>query len=98
MIPFQIGNWLITTDEIKWVGVPNVDCSISKDSLNEPGPGERRTMYDWLIHLAGKAWVTTVDVYSLNTAFVYAQTAWGIGQNPNISFVDTFVEQANVMR
>ena len=97
MIPFQIGNWLITADEIKWVGTPDVDYSISRDRLNEPGPDDRSTMYDWLVHLPAKTWVTKADVYTLNTAFVYAQTAWGIGQDPNMSFVDTFVEQASVM-
>ncbi len=97
MIPFQIGNWLITDDEIKWVGTPQVDYAIPKDRLNEPGPGNRSTMYDWLVHIPEKAWCAKADVYTLNTAFVYAQTAWGIGQDPKISFVDTFVEQAKVM-
>ena len=98
MIPFQIGNWLITDEEIKWVGEPAVNYSIPKDRINEAGTDERSNMYDWLVHIPTKTWVTITDVYTLNTAFIYAQNCWEIGQDPDMSYVDTLIEQAKEIR
>jgi hypothetical protein len=93
MIPFQIGNWLITNNEIQWNGATTANYSIPKERLNEPCAGVRNHLYEWLLHTVTKEFVTIPDVYTFNTAFVYAQQAWGVGQGVNFSFADTFVEQ-----
>ena len=48
------------------------DYYIEKESLMHLGTGDRRNMYDFLVHLTEKTWLTDEDLYSLNTAFVYA--------------------------
>lgn len=95
MIPFKIGNWLIDKDGIKWDGTPKVDYRISKERITEAGPPNRDKMYDWLVHMPQKTWLTREDIYALNTALIYAMEAFGIAFPENLSFVETFIEQDN---
>lgn len=95
----KIGNWLITEEGIKWDGTPKRNYPlIPKDRLIEVGTDERKTMYDWLVHMQGKDWITKEDLYALNTAFVFALEYFKIGFPSNISFVDTFKEQQKVIK
>jgi hypothetical protein len=55
-------------------------------------------MYDWLVHLPEKTWLTETDVYSLNTALIYAIELSGRGFPSNLSFVETFKEQQKLLR
>ena len=98
MIPFTIENWLINHNGIKWVGTPPVDYEISRDRITECGPGERNNMYDWLVHMPTKSWLTKCDIYALNTALIYAMEAYGIPFPKELSFVETFKDQKNEMR
>lgn len=91
MIPIKIGNWLIDQDGIKWDGVPKHTYEISKDRITE----ERDDMFDWLIHMPQKTWLTREDIYALNTAFIYAIEKFDITVPPNMSFVETLIVQDN---
>lgn len=93
MIPFQIGNWKITNDSIYHVNHANY--VIPRDRLLEAGPGDRVTMFDWLVHMPTKTWCSTEDIYSLNTAFIYAVEAWELTIPNDMSFRNTFIEQEN---
>lgn len=92
MLPFKIGNWLITDTGIKWDGEPNVDYLIPTDRLLELGNGGRDTMYSWLVHMPEKTWTTKDDIYALNTAFIYALSYFNLPFNTG-SFVATLREQ-----
>lgn len=94
MIPKKIGNWLIDQDGIKWDGVPKHTYEIAKGRITE----ERDNMFDWLVHMSEKTWLTREDIYALNTAFIYAIEEFGITVPPNMSFVETFLKQDNELR
>lgn len=54
-------------------------------------------MYDWLVHMPNKSWINKEDVYTLNTAFIYAMELYGLDFNIN-SFIKTLKEQQVEMR
>lgn len=93
----KIGNWIIKDDGIHWAGQPETGLVIEKERLNEGGPGDRVEMYDWLVHLPTKTWLTNEDIYALNTALIYALEYFDIGFDNNLSFVKTFIEQQKEM-
>lgn len=94
MVPFKIDNWLITSEGIEWTGAYGRELFIPVNRIAEPGPPTSRThMYDWLVHLPSKTWMTVQDVYALNTAIIYALEEFGIGFSPSLSFVETLIEQ-----
>lgn len=97
MLPFKIGNWLINDEGIIWNG-PSGKYTITKERLTESGPEGRERMYDWLVHLPEKVWLTREDVYALNTALIFAMEAYNIPFPENLSFIETFIEQEDVMR
>ncbi len=90
MVPITIGKWLIKEEGIEWTG--NNKYFIEKDRLLELGTGSRSNMYDWLIHLPEKTWLTKQDIYELNTALIYAINYFGFDLN-RLSFVETIIEQ-----
>ena len=94
MIPFKIGNWIIDENGIKWDGTPKLDYRIPKERITEAGPSNRNRMYDWLVHMPHKTWLSREDIYTLNTALVYAMEAFGIAFPKNLSFVETFIAQS----
>lgn len=97
MIPFKIGNWLINDDGIQWDGIPKINYVISRDRIVEPGPQGRSNMFDWLVHMPEKTWMTREDSYSLNTAIIYAMEAFNISKPDNLSFVETIIEQEAIL-
>ena len=92
MIPFDIENWTITADGIIWTGQPQVDYLIPRARLLELGNAERTNMYDFLIHMCEKTWLTVADIYTLNSAFIYAVSAYGFTLNSDV-FVSSLIEQ-----
>jgi hypothetical protein len=50
-------------------------------------------MYDWLVHMVEKTWLTRTDIYALNTALIYAMEEFKIPFPDDLSFVATFNEQ-----
>lgn len=97
MLPQKIGNWEVTSEGIVWRGEGRYP-TITVDRLTESGPpGERATMYDWLVHMAEKSWLTEKDIYALNTALIYAIEAHGQRFTNDLSFVDTFKEQQRII-
>ncbi len=91
MIPFKIGNWLITEEGISWDG-SKIKYEIPKERILESGSGARKNMYDWLVHIPTKSWATEADIYTLNSAFVYAIAHYGFDFTKK-SFVETLIEQ-----
>lgn len=89
----KFGNWLITEEGINWDGPTGRPYLIPKDRLTESGSGDRSKMYDWLVHLVEKTWITENDVYALNTAFIFAVEHFGVGFSSNLSLVATLAEQ-----
>lgn len=94
MKPIKIGNWLIDYDGINWEGVPSTNYFISKKTLTQ----SRGNEYDWLLHMSEKPWLTKEDIYALNTAFIYAMEAYGISYPSELSFVDTFTYQEEIIK
>jgi hypothetical protein len=92
MVPFKIGNWEINQSGIEWKGETGRELIIDRDRITESGFGERENTYDWLIHLTEKSWLTRIDIYALNSAFIYAISVFELDLNSN-SFVKTFIEQ-----
>ena len=94
MIPTKIGNWLINKDGIKWDGEEKIEYNIAKHTIID----ERDDMYEWLIHMVEKSWLSREDIYALNTAFIYAMEKFKIPFPKNLSFVETFDEQENELK
>lgn len=92
MDELKIGNWLITGEGIRWAGTAKIDYIIPRDRILEAGTGDRSNMYDWLVHMVDKTWLTEEDIYTLNTAFVFAIAHYGLDFT-TCSFADTLVEQ-----
>lgn len=82
----QIGNWILNEEGIHHAGDP--DYIIPVERLEESCPGDRSNMYDWLVHMPTKTWVSTEDVYTLNTIFIFAMEHFGKDFTSN-SFVET---------
>ena len=93
MKPLKIGNWLVYQDGIKWDGENETDYFIPRNQILKA----HENMYDWLVHLAGKTWLTKEDVYSFNTAFIYSIEAFGLEFSKDLSFVDTIEAQCDVL-
>lgn len=72
MIPQKIGNWLINNEGIEWAGIEKIDYEVDRRSLLKTGFDEREGMYDWLVQLSEKTWVSVEDIITLNAAFVIA--------------------------
>lgn len=68
----KFGNWSVNVDGIQWTGSKGMYPLIEKDRLEETGSGSRSEMYDWLVHMPSKTWLTIKDVEDLNEAFIFA--------------------------
>ncbi|MBX2959168.1 MAG: hypothetical protein KF732_04355 [Flavobacteriales bacterium] len=90
----KIGNWLITEKGIKWEGRGNI--FIEKGRLLDLGSEDRRFMYDWLLHLAEKNILKEEDIYSLNTAFMYATDYFHFSVSP-FCFSRAITEQQKII-
>lgn len=96
METFKIGNWLVTVDGIEWCG-ERKEYFIEKDRLLENGDGERKNMYDWLVHLPSRGWLTDADIYEFNSVFIFAMEYFKLDFN-TLSFVETLIEQQNELK
>jgi hypothetical protein len=94
MEEYRFGNWLVNHEGISWIGKPyNKDFYfISKQRLNETRNVDNIDLYNWLIHTASKTWITESDVYTLNTAFVFAIDFFNLDFKTG-SFVETLKHQ-----
>ncbi len=68
----RFGNWVVTTEGMAWGGPEGPPYFIAKNRLWETRPGPDN-VWDWLIHLTEKTWLSDGDIYQLNTAFFFAQ-------------------------
>jgi hypothetical protein len=91
----KFGNWGINDQGIIWLKTPAY--LIPVHSLSEEGHGRRKGMYDILLHMTEKSWLTRNDLYILNTAFLYSLEHFGIGLSEKISITKTFLEQEKLM-
>ncbi len=94
----QFGNWEVNKDGIRWIG--EFDYLIPKDNLGDPMSikGETDQMFDTLLHMTEKTWLTEADLYTLNTAFVFAIDHLGIEHSPHLNFAKTFEEQQRLYK
>ena len=97
MESIEIGNWLITQQGIQWNGKDGREYSIDNGTLRENGVGIRAKCYNILLHMAEKNWLTPADIYTLNTAFIYAMEANGKSLSER-SFVETLKQQQTLIR
>lgn len=63
------GQFIVDDDGI----LINDNYRISADRLWETREFKKIELWDWLIHLTEKTWVTSENVGDLNTAFLFAQ-------------------------
>lgn len=94
----MIGNWEVSDQGVAWKGEPGIQYFIETDRLTEAGPESRSKMYDWLVHMVEKTWLAEADIYALNTAIIYAIELSGQEFPRQLSFVDTFREQQDLIR
>jgi len=95
MSVFKCGNWTLTNAGIHWGGQP--DYLIPRTSIGQPGSGYRKKMYDSLVHMTEKTWLSRDDLYSLNTTYIFALEYYNIGFSPDISLVETLKEQQKLL-
>ena len=94
-----IGNWLITYKGIEWKGNSGRPLLIEKETLLDIREAdEKGDMYDWLLHITEKNWLSENDIYALNTAYIFALEYFEIGFPENFSFVETFIIQQEQMK
>jgi len=67
------GQWVVTSEGIAWGNGSGPSYFVAKDRLWETRPGSDRQIWDWLVHMTEKTWLSDMDIYQLNTAFFFAQ-------------------------
>lgn len=97
MTPLKIGNWLINNDGIKWDGSGGGIVTLERDSITEFGSAERGNVYDWLIHVPEKTWMTPEDTYALNAAFIYAVGVFNLNFDADC-FAESLIAQQEILR
>lgn len=70
----QFGNWIVTSNGIRWSGDAAEQFEIPARGLNATRPGQTGDfqLYDWIVKATELDWLTENDLYDLNFAFVYA--------------------------
>ncbi|PHR49840.1 MAG: hypothetical protein COA32_01515 [Fluviicola sp.] len=93
----RFGNWKVNEEGIEWVGSVG-EYFIHKSRLNETGHGERSGMFDFLVHLTEKTWLSQSDIIDLNEAYQFAFNHFGIEMDDSLSMEDTLTEQNKLMK
>ena len=80
----KIGNWEYSGESIDWKGKPfidyHIDATILLDTTKRYGP----MMYDWLIHLAEKSWISAKDAVDLQELFIHVSNRRELDIDPDI--------------
>ena len=69
----KIGIWEIDEDGLTGKVGSGYDYNIAKERLWETRDFKGQIVWDWLIHLTEKDWVTKENINDLNTAFLFCQ-------------------------
>ena len=88
----RFGNWIVGEDGITWDGLKKKGYYIEKDSLKDV-LYDYQDVYEWPIYIVDKSWINKSDIYTFNTAFVFALVHFGIGFSQFISISKTFLRQ-----
>lgn len=93
----QFGNWKVSQDGITWSGKGNDAFVIPIDLLNakKTKNNEGDYLYDWILEVTEKDWLSDDDLYDFNYAFVYAIARSGLDFNYK-TFDATLEEQYNL--
>lgn len=90
----KIGNWLINDKGISWDGKNKRKYFISVEELQSYAG--RDEVYDWLVHLPSKDWITETDMYALNSAFIYLISLHGMDFHKS-AFIKTLEQQQQLL-
>ena len=93
----KFGNWEVTNDGIIWTSVP-IGYFVPREEIHDGGFGERENVYDWLVHLPGKTWLSRKDIMDLNEAYLYAFDYYDIGEADHLSWEETMRQQEEVLQ
>lgn len=87
---FQAGDWAVTEKGI-FRQSEQPHCSfIPIGELDDARPDEEQNKYDWMLQIASKTWVTELELYQFNTAYIFALEHYG---KNTLSLVETLKEQ-----
>lgn len=65
------GHWIVDNNSITWDNHNHGRYTIESQRLLEETRRGAITVYDWLVHIPAKNWMTREDVLDLNKAFLY---------------------------
>ena len=91
----KFGNWGISDQGIEWLKKPAY--LIPVHNLADEDTGRNKGMYQILLHMTEKNWLSKNDLYNLNTAFVFALEHFGLGFSSHLSLAKTFLKQESLM-
>lgn len=80
----KFGHWNVTSEGIKWDELKRGTYSISSARLLELTDRKGVAMYDWLVHVPPKTWLTVKDALDLNDAFRYLASELDMEIDENI--------------
>lgn len=94
----KIGNWSISKEGIEWDNeTEKHSYFIDSDRLLELTERSGVNMYDWLVHMPTKTWVSRKDTLDLNEAFKYLAEQLEIEIDEKI-YNDTIEHQIGMIR
>ena len=99
MVVCKFGNWAVGSDGIMWQGIRHINYTIPLDKIAVTGTSKHAILYGWLIEIANDTRLSDEDIYSLNTAFVYAlDFMLGKLEIPQYALLaETFKEQQRIL-
>lgn len=69
----RFGDWVVTESGVLWAKAKPTAIFVSKDILGfAVKDNAGRELYDMLIQLSRKTWMTELEMYQLNAAYFYA--------------------------
>lgn len=80
----KFGHWNVTEKGIEWDSEARGNYFIDSMRLLELTDRKGVTMYDWLVHVPPKTWVTKEDAMDLNSAFKYLASKLDMEIDENI--------------
>jgi hypothetical protein len=93
--PRHFGKWVVEELGIAWTGGP--EYMIHASRLLETQEGPNGPVYDWLVHMPGKTWLSHEDILDLNEAFQFGLRRFGLSNKTSISMDETLRMQRQIL-